>query len=138
MATAELPVNVINTTTGAQNPGAFGGGDQEQYLTGMVALDGTPAGNLIFTVGQQGSLGAEAGYWPAPRVDSFHAPGQFYDGVFTSLGTPDENLVGLALTETWNRNFAHNLKFTESLMLTPTFNFVQAYSGVATTTLAVP
>ena len=79
--------NVINTTSGAQNPEAFGGGDQEQYLTGMVALDGTPAGNLIFTVGQQGSLGAEAGYWPAPRVDSFHTPGQFYNGVFATPGS---------------------------------------------------
>ena len=76
--------NVINTTSGPQNPEAFGGGDQEQYLTGMVALDG--ATNLIFTVGAQGSFGAEAGYWPAPRVDSFHTPGQFYEGLFATHG----------------------------------------------------
>ena len=76
--------NAVNTTSGPQNPEAFGGGDQEQYLTGMAALDGNT--NLIFTVGAQGSLGADAGYWPAPRVDSFHTPGQFYDGVFATHG----------------------------------------------------
>ena len=77
--------NAINTTSGPQNPEAFGGGDQEQYLTGMVALDGTT--NLIFTVGAQGTFGADAGYWPAPRVDSLHAPGQFCDGVFATHGS---------------------------------------------------
>jgi hypothetical protein len=79
--------NALNTTSGPQNPEAFGGGDQEQYLASMVALDGTPAGNLIFTVGQEGSNGAQAGYWPSGRVDSLHAPGQFYDGVFATHGT---------------------------------------------------
>ncbi|HEY9127715.1 MAG TPA: DUF481 domain-containing protein, partial [Acidobacteriaceae bacterium] len=37
---------------------------------------------------------------------------QFYNGIYSSLGTPNENLVGLGLTENWSRNFAHNLKFT--------------------------
>lgn len=63
---------------------------------------------------------------------------QFYDGIYSSLGTPDQNLVGLAMTETWSRNFAHNLKFSENMTLTPTFNYVQGYSGVVNATLAVP
>jgi len=65
---------------------------------------------------------------------------QFYDGIYSSLGTPDQNLIGLAMAETWNKNFGHNhnLKFMESMTLTPTFNFVQAYSGVVTAALAVP
>jgi hypothetical protein len=80
--------NVINTTSGPQNPEAFGGGDQEQYLSNpaLIALDGTPAGNLIFTVGAQGTLGADPGYWPAPRVDTFASPGQFDDGTFATHG----------------------------------------------------
>jgi len=78
--------NVINTTSGPQNPEAFGNGDQEQYLANpaLVAQDGDT--NLIFTVGAPGSLGAQAGYWPAPRVDTFASPGQFDDGVFITHG----------------------------------------------------
>lgn len=79
--------NVINTTAGPQNPEAFGNGDQEQYLANpaLIAQDGHS--NLVFTVGAEGSLGANAGYWPAPRVDTFAAPGQFYNGVFMAHGS---------------------------------------------------
>lgn len=78
--------NVINTTAGPQNPAAFGGGDQEQYLANpaLVAQDGKS--NLVFTVGAQGSLGADAGYWPSGRVDSYAAPGQFSNGTFVTHG----------------------------------------------------
>jgi len=54
------------------------------------------------------------------------------------LGTPDENLVGLAVNETWNRTFAHNIKFNEYVTLTPTFNVLQAYSAVANTNFVFP
>ena len=85
--------NVLNTTSGPQNPEAFGGGDQEQYLANpaLVALDGNS--NLVFTVGQAGSNGATAGYWPSGRVDSLHAPGQFYNGVFATHGNPPKVAV---------------------------------------------
>jgi hypothetical protein len=89
-AAGELPNsefwNVINTTSGPQNPAAFGNGDQEQYLANpaLIALDGNS--NLVFTVGAQGSLGATAGYWPAPRVDTYAAPGQYSNGVFYTHG----------------------------------------------------
>jgi hypothetical protein len=63
---------------------------------------------------------------------------QFYNGIYSGLGTPDENLVGLSTTETWMRTFAHGIKFSEYVTLTPTFNYVQAYSGVANATLALP
>ena len=85
--------NALNTTSGPQNPEAFGGGDQEQYLANMVALDGSAAGTLIFTVGQQGGNGAQAGYWPSGRVDSLHAPGQFYNGAFATHGNPPKVAV---------------------------------------------
>ena len=78
--------NVINTTAGPQNPEAFGKGDQEQYLANTALLHQDGDTNLLFMVGSQGSLGATAGYWPAPRVDTFAAPGQFYNGVFATHG----------------------------------------------------
>jgi hypothetical protein len=63
---------------------------------------------------------------------------QFYNGITSGLGTPNENLLGLSSTETWMRTFPRSVKFTESLTLTPTLNVIQASSAVANATLALP
>lgn len=63
---------------------------------------------------------------------------QFYNGITSGLGTPNENLIGLSGTETWTRTFPHNIKLSEYLTLTPALNVIQASSAVANTTLAVP
>lgn len=63
---------------------------------------------------------------------------QFYNGITSGLGTPNENLIGLSGTETWTRTFAHGIKFSEYLTLTPTLNVIQASSAVANATLALP
>ena len=62
----------------------------------------------------------------------------FYNGLYSGLGTPSENLVGAALSENWNRTFGHAIRFKESVTLSPTFNLVQAYSGVAGSSLVFP
>ena len=85
--------NVLNTTSGPQNPQAFGHGDQEQYLANPALVQQDGHSNLIFTVGSQGGLGADPGYWPAPRVDSFAAPGQFSNGTFATPGKPPKVAV---------------------------------------------
>jgi len=72
------------------------------------------------------------------KADLQYLEQQFYNGITSPLGTPDENLVGLALNETWNRNFAHNIKFNENVTLTPTFNVVQAYSAAANANFVFP
>ena len=56
----------------------------------------------------------------------------------TYLNAAGQTLVGLSLNETWNRNFAHNIKFNEYVTLTPTFNVVQAYSAVANANFVFP
>lgn len=85
--------NVINTTSGTQNPQAFGKGDQEQYLANPALVQQDGKSNLVFTVGAPGSLGADPGCWPAPRVDSFAAPGQFSNGTFATPGKPPKIAV---------------------------------------------
>jgi hypothetical protein len=62
----------------------------------------------------------------------------FYNGLYSGLGTPTENLVGAALSENWNRAFGHAIKFNEHVTLSPTFNLVQAYSAVASSSLVFP
>jgi hypothetical protein len=78
--------NVISTTAGPQNAQAFGHGDQEQYLANPPLIHQDGNSNLIFTVGTEGSLGADPGFWPAPRVDSLATPGQFHNGTFLAHG----------------------------------------------------
>jgi hypothetical protein len=74
----------------------------------------------------------------ALKADLQYVEQQFYNGIMSPLGTPDENLVGLAVNEAWNRTFAHNIKFNEYVTLTPTFNVLQAYSAVANTNFVFP
>lgn len=63
---------------------------------------------------------------------------QFYNGISSGLGTPSENLIGASLNESWNRTFAHDVKFVEYVTLMPTFNVVRAYSAVANANLVFP
>jgi hypothetical protein len=63
---------------------------------------------------------------------------QFYNGLISGLGTPSINLIGLALNESWNRTFAHNIKFNEYVTVTPTFNVIQAYSAVGNANFVFP
>ncbi|MFT4111910.1 DUF481 domain-containing protein [Silvibacterium sp.] len=63
---------------------------------------------------------------------------QFYNNVVSGLGTPDENLIGATVSENWSRTLPHKIKFTESLALMPTFNFVQGGSAAATAGFTVP
>jgi hypothetical protein len=63
---------------------------------------------------------------------------QFYNGITNGLGTPTTSLVSASIGETWSRTFPHNVKFSEYVALTPTFNVVRAYSGVAVTSFVFP
>jgi hypothetical protein len=72
------------------------------------------------------------------KADLQYEEQQFYNGLTSGLGTPNENLVGAALNENWVRTFAHNIKFNEYVTLSPTFNVVQAYSAVANANFLFP
>jgi hypothetical protein len=63
---------------------------------------------------------------------------QFYDGIYSGLGTPTDNLVGALLNETWNRTLPHNMKLKEAVTLSPTFNLVKSYSGVGSASFVLP
>jgi hypothetical protein len=67
----------------------------------------------------------------AVRTSLHYEQQQFYNGITSGLGTPTENLIGASVGETWSKNFKHNIKFNESLTLSPTFNVIKAYSGIA-------
>ena len=85
--------NVINTTAGPQNPEAFGGGDQEQYLANpaLIAQDGNS--NLVFTVGAAGQSRCDRGILARAEGGHVPAPGQFYNGVFATHGNPPKVAV---------------------------------------------
>lgn len=63
---------------------------------------------------------------------------QFYNGSSSRFGTPTDNLASAALTETFKRNLAHSIKFSQYITLTPTFNIAQAYSAVVNANLLFP
>src|SRR6201996_7597870 len=63
---------------------------------------------------------------------------QFYNGLSSGLGTPSINLITGFVNESWNRRFAHNIKFNEYITLTPAFNIVQAYSAVGSAGFVFP
>jgi hypothetical protein len=63
---------------------------------------------------------------------------EFYNGLTSGLGTPSENLVGTQINETWSRTFAHGVRFNEYVTISPTFNVVKGYSGVAGASLLFP
>ncbi len=67
----------------------------------------------------------------AVRASLHYEQQQFYNGITGGLGTPTENLIGASIGETWNKSFKHDIKFNEYLTLSPTFNVVKAYSGIA-------
>jgi hypothetical protein len=72
------------------------------------------------------------------KTDLHYEEQQFYDGVISGLGTPDENLIVADLTESWAHTFNKNIKFNEYVTLTPAFNVVQAFSGAANANLVLP
>lgn len=63
---------------------------------------------------------------------------QFYNNLISGLGTPDENLIGATVNETWNRSFKNNIKLNENVTISPAFNVIQAYSAVANASLNFP
>ena len=94
----------------------------------------------------QQSYGAGFGWSPlkAPK-NTFDFKGglqyeqqQFYNGLASGLGTPSINLITGFVNESWNRTFAHNIKFNEYITLTPAFNIVQAYSAVGSASFVFP
>ena len=72
------------------------------------------------------------------KVDLHYEQQQFYNGILSGLGTPNENLVGGDLTEIWTRTFIHGIRFNQSLTVTPAFNVFQASSAAASASLVFP
>jgi hypothetical protein len=72
------------------------------------------------------------------KVSLLYEQQEFYNGLTSGLGTPNVNLVGAALGENWAHTFAHGVKINQYITLTPTFNVVRAYSGVANANLVFP
>ena len=63
---------------------------------------------------------------------------QFYNGASSQFDTPSLNLASGAFTESWQRNFAHNMKLNESITATPAFNIANAYSAVGNAAVLFP
>jgi len=72
------------------------------------------------------------------RASLQYAQQQFYNGITSGLGTPNENLISASVGETWSRQFPHGIKFSESVTLNPAFNVVQAYNGVGSAGFTFP
>jgi hypothetical protein len=140
--------NVFQTASVTKTDILHGDLEYDKFLTPMVfgLVNGSADHNFGTGLQLQQSSGAGIGWGIlrspqndlAVRAILQYSQQQFYNGITSGLGTPTTNLVSASIGETWSRTFPHNVKFNEYVALTPTFNVVRAYSGVAVTSFVFP
>jgi hypothetical protein len=62
----------------------------------------------------------------------------FTPGIVPPTATPNKNLVGADIGDTYIAKLAHGLVFNQGLVVTPAFNIPKAYSALATAGLTFP
>jgi hypothetical protein len=62
----------------------------------------------------------------------------FTPGIVPPTTTPNKNLIGADIGDTYMAKLAHGLVFNEGLVVTPAFNMPKAYSALATAGLTFP
>jgi hypothetical protein len=122
--------------------------EYDRYISSRVFWLGTASADHNFGSGLQLQQTYGLGFgWTAVKsskqtldlkTDLHYEQQQFYNGVVSGLGTPNANLIGTDLSETWTRTLAHDVKLTQNLTLTPAFNVVQASSAVANASIIFP
>jgi hypothetical protein len=140
--------NVLQTASVTKTDILHGGAEYDKY--GSHALFGFVSASADHNFGSglqlQQAYGSGLGWSvinnPRNSVDlkaeMQYEQQQFYNSSAGPSGTSTKNLASAAITETWNRNLAHSMKFNEYLSLTPTFNIAQAYSAVINANFLFP
>ena len=140
--------NVFQTASVTKTDILHGDLEYDKFFTPMVfgLVNGNADHNFGNGLELQQAFGAGLG-WAilrspqndlAVRASLQYEQQQFYNGIRSGLGTPTENLVSASIGETWSRTFPHSIKFNEYVRLNPTFNVVNAYSGVAGASFVLP
>lgn len=62
----------------------------------------------------------------------------FTPGVVPPVKTPDKDLIGANIGDTYTAKLAHGMVFNQGLVVTPSFNTPRAYSALATAGLVFP
>jgi hypothetical protein len=62
----------------------------------------------------------------------------FTPGIIPPTATPNKNLIGADIGDTYMAKLAHGLVFNQGLVVTPAFNTPKAYSALATAALTFP
>jgi hypothetical protein len=62
----------------------------------------------------------------------------FTPGIIPPTATPNKNLIGADIGDTYMAKLAHGLVFNQGLVVTPSFNTPKAYSALATAGLTFP
>jgi hypothetical protein len=62
----------------------------------------------------------------------------FTPGIVPPTATPNKNLIGADIGDTYTAKLAHGLVFNQGLVVTPAFNTPEAYSALATAGLTFP
>jgi Protein of unknown function, DUF481 len=62
----------------------------------------------------------------------------FTPGIVPPTATPNKNLIGADIGDTYMAKLAHGLVFNQGLVVTPAFNMPKAYSALATAGLTFP
>jgi hypothetical protein len=62
----------------------------------------------------------------------------FTPGIVPPTATPNKNLIGADIGDTYTAKLAHGLVFNQGLVVTPAFNTPKAYSALATAGLTFP
>ncbi len=72
------------------------------------------------------------------KGDLHYEQQQFYNGSNSPNGTPNVNIIGANVTETFLQKLPRGLLFNESATITPAFNVPRAYSALALANLNFP
>jgi hypothetical protein len=62
----------------------------------------------------------------------------FTPGIIPPTATPNKNLIGADIGDTYMAKLAHGMVFNQGLVVTPAFNMPKAYSALATAGLTFP
>jgi hypothetical protein len=115
--------------------------ERDEYLSKRLFLFGQAAFDHNYSQGldlQQlygGGIGYVAVQKPNQQLD-IRVAGNYIDQNFS--GSPNKSLVGITFGDTYTRKLAHGITFNQGLLLIPTINNTNDYSGVFNAGLVLP
>ncbi len=141
-------ISGVQAASSAKTNILHGDAERDQYFSPRAygLVDASADHNIGSGLQLQQVYGAGAGWTVVkqPRQqfdlkgDVHYEQQQFYNGTNSPNGTPNVNIIGANVTETFLRKLPRGLLFNESVTITPAFNVPRAYSALALANLNFP